>query len=173
MAWLRRTLDRLYLGCGILACCFLASIALLVVLQVVSRLAGFLMVGLIDYATYAMVASCFLGLALALKRGAHIRVGLLTGLASPAAKRWLEVLALAVGSAVMAYLAWFLFLLTRDSYDFGFRALGLAATPLWIPQAGMTGGAAVAALAFLDELVRVLAGRRPSYDSAEPSVRGE
>jgi len=170
---LRRALDWLYLASGLLACIFLASIALMVVLQVATRLAGVLVVGLIDYATYAMVASCTLGVALALKRGAHIRVSLLLGRLAEPVRRWLEVLALAVGTAVMGYLAWYLFLMTRDSWDFGLRAMGLAATPLWIPQAGMTLGAAVAAVAFLDELVRVLAGREPSYRTADPAVRAE
>jgi len=167
MTTLRRFLDTLYLWCGGLACFFLASIAVLVMLQIITRLLGLHVIGLIDYATYAMVASMFLGLALALKRGAHIRVSLVIGAVSGPARRWLEIAGLALGTAIMAYFAWYSLQLTQDSWAFGYRAMGLAATPLWIPQIGMTLGGIVGAIAFLDELVMVLLGRPPSYLEAE------
>jgi len=167
-----RTLDGLYRVCSFLACTFLASIALLVVLQVATRLLGILWEGLIDYATYAMVASAFLGLGPALKRGAHIRVTLLIGAVRGERRRALEILCLLVGSGLMAYLAWYCILLTLESWQFGYRSVGLAATPLWIPQAAMTFGAVVATVAFLDELLRTLfAGVPAPAAEAGPDAR--
>ncbi len=167
MSSVRRFLDIVYLWSGGLACIFLASIVILVMLQVLTRLFGLHVSGLIDYATYAMVASCFLGIALTLKRGAHIRVSLLLGVLSGPARRGLEIIALAVSAGVMAYFAWYSVLLTYDSWRFGYLEMGLAATPLWIPQTGMAAGAAIGAAAFIDELVLVLLGRTPGYIEAE------
>lgn len=164
---LRRFLDRLYLAAGVLACCFLASIALFVVVQVASRLFGLLIPGLIDYATYAMVASTFLGLALALKRSAHIRVTLLLHAVPRRTRHALEIVSLAVGTGILGYFSWFAVKLAYDSWQYGLLEMGLAATPLWIPQSGMALGGIVGAIAFLDELVRVLSGAPPSYQGHE------
>ncbi len=166
----RRLLDRTYLAAGVLACVFLASIAALVVVQVVSRLFGVLISGLIDYATYAMVASTFLGLALALKRGTHIRVTLLLHNLPPRPRRLLEIVSLLTGAAILGYFAWFATQLALDSWRYGLLSMGLAATPLWIPQAGMALGGLIGAICFLDELLRVVSGRPPSYQGLEESA---
>ena len=167
----------MYQGCGLLACFFLASIAVLIILQVVTRLVGLHWRGLIDYSTYCMVASFFLGLAPALKKGAHIRVTLLIGALRGVPRRWAEVVALCIGSSIMIFLAWHLVKLTYESWAFGLQAMGLAATPLWIPQTAMSLGAVTGAIAFIDEFVCVLAGRAPAANEAEaallPSSQGE
>ena len=174
---IRQFLDRMYLGCGVLACIFLASIAVLIILQVVTRIVGLHWPGLVDYSTYCMVASFFFGLGPALKKGAHIRVTLLLGAVSGAPRRWLEVLALFVGSGIMIFLAWHLVKLTYESWAFGLQAMGLAATPLWIPQTAMSLGAVAGAIAFVDAFIRGLAGREPiasQTDTAmQPTGQGE
>lgn len=160
----------MYGGCGVLACFFLASIAVLIILQVVTRIAGLHWPGLVDYSTYCMVASFFLGLAPALKKGAHIRVTLLLGTVSGALRRWLEIVALFFGSGIMIFLAWHLSKLTYESWAFGLQAMGLAATPLWIPQTAMSLGAITGAIAFVDELLSVLAGRAPASINTEAAM---
>ena len=160
---IRRMLDGLYLASAVLACVFFASIAAMVVLQVFTRIAGIHVAGLIDYSTYAMVAATFFGLAYALKRDAHIRVTLLLFAARGRVRRALQFASLAIGSAVMVSFAWHASVMAYESWLYGMRDLGLAATPLWIPQSGMAAGAVIAAIAFLDELVLVARGREPTY----------
>jgi TRAP-type C4-dicarboxylate transport system permease small subunit len=164
---IRSALDRLYFASAVAACIFFACIAVLVVLQVVSRLVGLHVAGLVDYATYSMVASTFLGLGYALKRGSHIRVTLVLFSVSARKRRVMEVASLAIATALLSYFAWFAIGLAYDSWRFGLREMGLAATPLWIPQSAMALGAVIAAIAFADELIAVLRGGAPTYAAAE------
>lgn len=166
---MRAALDRLYQASAVLACIFFAAIGVCIVLQVATRLMGLHVPGLIDYATYSMVASTFFGLGYALKRGAHIRVTLILGATHGAARRVLETISLAIGAAILTYFAYYAVQMAYDSYRFGMRDLGLAATPLWIPQSGMAAGAVIGAIAFVDELIRALRGRPLAYDGVAPS----
>ena len=160
---IRSGLDLLYRASAALACVFFVAIGVCIVLQVATRLLGLHLPGLVDYSTYSMVAATFLGLAYALKRDAHIRVTLLVGAAGGRARQALELVCLAIGFCVLAYFSWFAVILALDSWRFGLKDLGLAATPLWIPQSAMALGAIIAAMAFLDEFVGVLLGREPAY----------
>ena len=74
---LRRGLDSFYAVCGFLAGTALVGIALCVLLQIVARLAGFVVTWTAEFAGYAMAASSFLALASTLRSGGHIRVDLL------------------------------------------------------------------------------------------------
>ncbi len=74
---LRRTLDALYFGCGIVAAGFLVAMLAVIVAQMVARWTGFTFPGATSYAGYCMASASFLAFAHALNRGAHIRVGLL------------------------------------------------------------------------------------------------
>ncbi|XWN30566.1 MAG: TRAP transporter small permease [Devosia sp.] len=161
---IRKLLDWLYGGSAVLACVFFVAIGACIVLQVATRLLGLHVPGLIDYSTYSMVAATFFGLAYTLKRDAHIRVTLLIGAVGGVGRRALELVCLTIGFAVLAYFSWFAVILALDSWRFGLKDLGLAATPLWIPQSAMALGAIIAAIAFLDELVTTLRGREPSYN---------
>ncbi|MCL4768528.1 MAG: TRAP transporter small permease [Hyphomicrobiaceae bacterium] len=150
---MRVVLRGIYTGGAVLACVFLASIAVLVVLQVATRMLGIHIRGLLDYATYAMVASVFLGIAHTLSLDAHIRVRLLLDVLPARARSGAEIICLLIGSSIMVYFSYYAAVLTYESWQFNFRAMGSAATPLWIPQLGMTVGAALGALAFVDALV--------------------
>jgi TRAP-type C4-dicarboxylate transport system permease small subunit len=51
-------------------------------------------------------------------------------------------------------------------------AQGTVAFPLWVPKLALPVGSGLLLLAILDELARVLAGRRPSYvEAAEERAR--
>lgn len=163
----RSAFDLVYRCSAALAGLAFVSIAALVVLQVVSRIAGFHLAGLVDYATYAMVAALFLGIGPALRRGSHVRVTLVLGVVPPKLRRAMELGCLAIGTGLMTCFAWYAVGLALNSWRFGLREMGLAATPLWIPQSAMALGGTVAAIAFADDLVAVAAGRPPSYATTE------
>jgi TRAP-type C4-dicarboxylate transport system permease small subunit len=151
----RRGLDALYLaGGGVAAGCLVALLAI-IVLQMAARWFGFSFPGSAQYAGYAMAAASFLAFAHALNRGAHIRVSLL--LARLGRYRRLgELWSLTIGTALACYLAWYAVRGVMWSYQLGDVSQGQDATPLWIPQLPMAIGAIVLAIAFADNLVRLL-----------------
>ena len=157
---LRRALDALYLGCGVLAACCLVALLGLIVAQMVARWVGATFPGATSYAGYAMAAASFFAFAHALDRGAHIRVGILLK-AAGSHRRWLEAWCLAVGAAAAWYLAFYAARLVSWSWTLGDVSQGQDATPLWIPQVPMAVGAVVLAIALTDHLVRMLLAREP------------
>jgi len=150
-----RILDGLYLGGGVLAALFLICILLLIVAQMVARWTGQVLSGAPDYAGYCMAAASFLAFAHALNRGSHIRVSLLLN-ALPKARYWLEFWCFSVGAAAATYLAYYAIKATSWSHKFNDISQGQDATPLWIPQLGMSIGAVLLAICFWDNLIRLL-----------------
>ena len=164
---MRRALDALYRVSGVVAACCLALIACLVLAQIVGRMAGVLVPGADDLASYALVATSFLALAYTLKAGGHIRVALLLRRLPPRPRRLAELGALALGTAITLYFAWFALELTWLSWRFGDMSQGVLPIPLWLPQSVMALGLVVFAVALIDELVLVLKGGLAGYQEAE------
>ena len=162
---LRRSLDALYLGCGVAAAGCLVALLAVIVAQMVARWAGATFPGATSYAGYAMATASFLAFAHALDRGAHIRVGLLLN-AAGRHRRWVEAWCLAIGSAAAWYLAWNAGRLVSWSWTLGDVSQGQDATPLWIAQVPMAVGAVVFAVALTDHLVRAVRGGAERADLA-------
>jgi TRAP-type C4-dicarboxylate transport system permease small subunit len=160
---MRHALDSLYRFSGLLSAFFLMMIAVLVTAQIVGRLFDVLVPSADDFARLSMAASSFLGLAWALRRGAHIRVALLIERFSPGNRRLMELLCLVTGTAVSAYFAWYAIDMVIDGIRFPEYTIGLVPIPKWIPQIAMATGAVILTIAFLDDLVVVLRGGTPSY----------
>lgn len=160
---MRRALDFLYSASAMLAGFFLVLMTTLVVVQIVARLAGTQVPSADDFARLAMAASAFLGLAFALRTGAHIRVTLVLERVPPGARRALDILCLVLATGVSAWFAWSTGDTTIDSWRFNETTIGQVPIPKWIPLAGMTLGLALVAVAFLEDLVDEVAGRQPSY----------
>jgi len=169
----RRVLDALYLGAGYLAGLFLLAIFGLMLALSAGRQVGLNVPAGDDLVAWCMAACAFLGLAHTFKSGEMIRVGLLFDRLRGRARRALELFALALGSGLVGFFAWSAVRLTYDSYRFNDLAQGALAVPLWIPQLGYAGGLVVLFVALLDELVRVLRGRAPSYDRGPPASAQE
>ena len=162
---MRRFLDRLdRVSAGLAAFC-LVLIAALVVAQVGGRLMGILVPGADDIAGYALTASSFLALAHTLRAGGHIRMTLLLRISGPRGRRGIEAVCLVTGAVVIGYFSFHVIEMAWDAWRFGDRAQGVLAIPLWIPQSVMAVGAIVLCLAFVDDLVGVLRGAAPSYDT--------
>lgn len=166
---LRKTLDALYIGAGLLAGGFMIAIALLSLAQMGARQFGFEANSYDDFAGWAMAASSFLGLAYTFRRNEHIRVALLLDRMPSGVRRYFEWLALAVSMTLGGYFAWFSVDMVWTSYQLNDMSQGLVAVPLWIPQSGMAAGVLVLWIALLDDLVVALGGADPSYRVAEKS----
>ena len=168
---MRRALQLLYAASGMLAAFFMVLMATLVVVQIGARLAGTQVPSADDFARLSMAASAFLGLAFALRTGAHIRVTLFVERAPPRLRAALEVACLATATAVCAWFAWATGQTTLQSWQYGEFTIGAVPIPKWLPLGGMTLGIALVALAFLDDLIAVVRGRVPAYRA--PSEFGQ
>ena len=157
---MRRALDALYDGAAALAALFMIGLLAMVLLAIVSRLAHFHVPGTDAYAGYCMAAAGFLALAHTLKRGEHIRVTLLIGRLQGAPQRAMELWALFAATLLALLAAFYSVRLAWQSYSFHDISTSNDATPLWIPQLSMALGTAVLAIAFLDELVLEVRGKR-------------
>jgi TRAP-type C4-dicarboxylate transport system permease small subunit len=154
----RRALDILYTAAGALAALFLLAIGVLVLTSIVSRLMGWTVPGLANYAGYCMAASSFLALAYTLRKGGHIRVSILLQHLDGAKRRAAELWCLGCGFLLAAYFAFYSIKMVRVSLQINDISQGPDATPLWIPQTVMAFGTSVLAIALLDRLIDVARG---------------
>lgn len=163
---MRRALDGLYDAAAWLAAGALVGLLAMVLLSIVSRLMHFHVPGTDAYAGYLMAAAGFLALAHTFKRGEHIRVTLLIARTQGRLRRGLETWALAAGGLLAGLAAWYSVRLAWQSRVFNDISTGNDATPLWIPQLSMAVGSVILVVAFIDELVLELRGRRdgPAHD---------
>jgi TRAP-type C4-dicarboxylate transport system permease small subunit len=169
---MRKALDALYNSAAALAALFLVGLLAMVVLSIVSRQLHFHVPGIDAYAGYLMAASGFLALAHTLKRGEHIRVTLILAALTGRWKKGLELWALAFATVLTALFAYYCCRLAWQSHSFQDISTSSDATPLWIPQLGMAVGTVILAIAFLDELVLEIMGKRITRGSDE-ALRNE
>jgi TRAP-type C4-dicarboxylate transport system permease small subunit len=164
---MRRFLDFLYDASAWLAALAMIGVLLMVLLSIVSRQVGFHVPGTDAYAGYSMAAAGFLALAHTLKRNEHIRVTLLLGRLQGKARNGLELWALSAGVLLAALFAVYSVRLAWNSHAFNDVSTGNDATPLWIPQLTMALGTLVLLVAFVDEWVQEVRGRRHAVESQE------
>lgn len=157
---MRRFLDALYDGAAWLAALGMIGTLVSVLAGVLDRQFAWSLRGTDMYAGYFMAASGFLALAHTLKKGEHIRVTLILNAVKGKAKRALEIWALSAASLLAMLFAYYSIKLSINSWQFHDISTGNDATPLWIPQITMGVGAVVLLIAFLDELVLEIRGKR-------------
>jgi TRAP-type C4-dicarboxylate transport system permease small subunit len=161
---MRRLLDGLYDACAWAAAVSMVAILVVILLQVFGTAIGVYVRGTDAYAGYAMAAASFFALAHTLKRGEHIRVGLILERAPPVLRRVMEIWSLAAASLLSALFAYFSWDMAWWSYAYNDVSSAQDRTPLWIPQLAMAIGVTVLFIAFIDEFVAVLQGRGPAQD---------
>jgi TRAP-type C4-dicarboxylate transport system permease small subunit len=157
---LRRSLDALYGGAGVLAALCMVGTLAMVIVGIAGRLLHFHVPGTDAYAGYCMAGAGLLALAYTFKRGEHIRVSLLIEHAGPRTKRALELWSLGLATLLAGLFAFYGVRLAWQSWQFNDISTGNDATPLWLPQLGMAVGTVVLLIAIADELVREIGGRR-------------
>lgn len=165
---MRKALDGLYDGAAAVAGLFMVALLVMVLLSVVGRQLNFYVPGTDAYAGYLMAGSGFLALAHTLKRGEHIRVTLVLAALKGGAKKGMELWAFGFASVLSSLFAYYCCRLAWQSRAFHDISTGNDATPLWIPQLSMAVGTLILAIAFIDEFVLELAGKRVERASDEP-----
>ena len=159
----RRLLDGIYALSGAIAGLCVFAIFVIMIATSVMRELGLRTGGTDDIVSWLTAAAVFYGLAHTFKHGDFVRVGLLIERFQPPTRRVFEILCLGIATVFLGYVAWSVCLYVRDSFQFGDMATGLIQIPLWIPQTSVAVGSILLFIAFLDELQRVLRGRKPAY----------
>lgn len=169
---MRKALDALYDSAAALAALFMVGLLGMVLLSILGRQMHFHLPGTDAYAGYLMAAAGFLALAHTLKRGEHIRVTLVLSALKGRWKRGLEIWAFGFATALSSMFAFYSCRLAWQSHTFHDISTSNDATPLWIPQIAMAVGTVILAIAFLDELVLEISGKRVERSSDE-ALRNE
>jgi TRAP-type C4-dicarboxylate transport system permease small subunit len=164
---LRKFLDSLYLGSGVLAAVFLAGIGVLMLVQIIARELGYQVRGADDLTAWFCAASAFLPLAHTFKRGELIRVGLLLERLQPTMRRYAELWSLGIAGIFVGYMAWAATRFVYQSWEINDVAQGMLPLPMWIPQSSFAVGIVILFIAIIDELVLVIRKRTPTYVLAE------
>jgi TRAP-type C4-dicarboxylate transport system permease small subunit len=168
---LRRFLDRLYQGAGVLAALAIVGIFLVMMAQSLGRELGLLVRGADDITAWLCAASAFFALGHTFRHGELVRVGLwldhLEG-----RWRWLaEVFALGLTAIFGCYMMWAVVRFVYESWKFNEVAQGLIRIPIWIPQLSFVLGLLIFVIAVFDELILVLKKQKPTYQIAEEARR--
>ena len=169
---MRRFLDALYNAAAALAAVCMVALLVMVLLSVFGRQFNFHVPGTDAYAGYLMAASGFLALAHTLKKGEHIRVTLVLGALSAGPKRAMEIWAHGAGALIAILVAIYSCRLVWQSHSFHDISTSNDATPLWIPQLAMAAGTIILVIAFIDELLIELGGKRVTVTATE-ALRNE
>jgi TRAP-type C4-dicarboxylate transport system permease small subunit len=169
---MRKALDALYDSAAALAALFMVGLLGMVLLSILGRQLHFHLPGTDAYAGYLMAAAGFLALAHTLKRGEHIRVTLVLSALKGRWKRGLEIWAFGFATALSSMFAFYSCRLAWQSHTFHDISTSNDATPLWLPQIAMAVGTVILAIAFLDELVLEITGKRVERSSDE-ALRNE
>jgi len=164
---MRRLLDFLYDGAAWLAALAMIGVLIMVLLSIVSRQFGFHVPGTDAYAGYSMAAAGFLALAHTLKRNEHIRVTLLLTKLKGRRRHALEMWALTAAVFLSGLFAFYAVRLAWVSRTINDMSTSSDATPLWIPQIAMAVGTVILFIAFIDDWVLELQGRRKTIESEE------
>ncbi|MEM7496690.1 MAG: TRAP transporter small permease [Pseudomonadota bacterium] len=167
---MRDALDRLYDAAGVAAAAFLALIALTVLVQVafnlldsLAMLFGAEAVGLVlpsyaEFTGYFLATSSFLAAAHTLRRGAHIRVGLILQRMGPKTRQVAEVWSTGVAAILAVYFTGWMWMLVEESWRFNDVSPGLIPVAIWIPQAGMALGLTIFTVALIDACASAIKG---------------
>ena len=126
-----RILDRFYLGSGVIAACFMVTILLLIVAQMVMRWSNLTFPGATEYAGYAMAATSFFALAHALTRGAHIRVSIFLNM-NKFLGFWLDAVAMWIAAITATYFARYAIKTNIMSEMLNDRTQGTDFVPEWL-----------------------------------------
>jgi TRAP-type C4-dicarboxylate transport system permease small subunit len=172
---MRRWLDRIFWGAGVIGACFIVLICVLMIAQSVMRELGLRTGAINDVVAGCCAAAAFFSMAHAFKHGDFVRVTLLLEKVPASTRRLLEVVSLLIGTVAVSYLAWWACLFTYESWEFNDIAQGLLPLPMWIPQLSFALGSLLLWLAMVDELILVLCGGVPTYvrEVEERHARGD
>lgn len=176
---MRRVLEGLYRLALALAALCLVLIAVLVLAQVLGRIAdklllfaglrafGLAVPSLAEIGGFLFVAASCLAFAPTLRAGTHVRVKIIAGAVGEGIARGLDAAMLIGAAALACFAAWHSSLLVLDSWQSGSVSYGTIPIPLWLPQTAMAAGFVILAIAVIDELVLTMTTGKAAFREAE------
>jgi TRAP-type C4-dicarboxylate transport system permease small subunit len=148
--------DRSALWLARLAAIFMAAIAVLMLSEILARFAFNRSLRITwEISTYAMTAVISLAAADTLKRGGHVRVGILLETLPPSLSRALDILATLLGILIVGFLLQAFGAFVLNSLVRGTRSFEPSRIYLWIPQSLVLLGITMLFIQLLARLVRV------------------
>ena len=139
--------------------------------QAFGRELGILVRGADDIVAWLCAAASFLALGHTFRHGELVRVGLWLDHIGIGGRRVMELFALGVTAAFVAYMLWAVSGFIYESWKFKEVAQGLIKVPIWIPQLTFLAGVAIFFVAVVDEFIVVLRKQKPAYQVAEEERR--
>lgn len=124
-----------------------------------------------EFVGYWVAILTFLGLGHALNSGTLIRVNVVVQFLPPRARRWLELVVVALTLGLMLYLAWFFWLAAERFAARGTVSNTVAAVPMWLPTTAVMAGMLVFAVQLLAYGLAIMAGGRPVDEPGEGTDR--
>jgi TRAP-type C4-dicarboxylate transport system permease small subunit len=153
---MRQYLNHVYRLCDWLAALCVLVLTIIVVVQILGRMAGITIPGAHEAAAFLMAAAIYLALAYTLAVNGHIRVTLVLERLKPKARWWTEIWCHVFSIYMIGYLAIFSVILAWRSWQGEESSEGLIPIPLFIPQIAMALGVCLLELRLLDQLVELL-----------------
>lgn len=124
------TLDKIYIGGGVLAAIFMVIILLIIVAQMIARWSSLTFQGSTEFAGYAMAGTSFFAFAYALNRGAHIRVSVFLNI-NDFTRKWVDAFAMLIAALTATYFARFAIKTNFLSEMLNDRTQGQDQVPEW------------------------------------------
>jgi TRAP-type C4-dicarboxylate transport system permease small subunit len=160
---IRRFLDGLYALGGALSACAVLIILILMIGASIGRQLDWRVSWINDVVAWLCASAAFFGMAYSFRNGDFVRVTLLLESVSPAVRRWMEFISLAIAFIAISYLGYWATLFTYQSWEFNEIAGNMVAIPIWIPQCSFVIGSIILMIAVVDECLCVVRGAKPSY----------
>ena len=109
-----------------------------------------------ELSIYFMVYVAFIGAAMTMKKGAHIKVDLLYNRLSEKARLWLDTITTILGTIICFIMTWQSAFWVRYTYKTNFISPGILETPMWIPMACVPIGLFLWSLQYVVESIKAL-----------------
>lgn len=176
---MRRFLDAVYRMAEFLAALQVVAILVIMLLQVsfglVDRFAqtlgksapGLSVPAYAEFCGFLLAGSIFLGIAGALRAGAHVRVTLVLGVMPSPLARAMQIATSALACLLIGYFTICAAEMGLQSWQFGDRSLGTVSVPMWIPQVPMVLGLAIMTAALADLTLTFLRNSAPPWGETE------
>ncbi len=150
----------------------LVVMTLLILAQIGARMMGQIIPSSEDFAGWLLSATVFFGLAYTFNSGGHIRVTILLTRLGHFKHRSIELINLATGLAISAYLMFYTAYTVYESYIYEEVTDTYLVVPLWLVQSPMAIGSLFLMLAIADNLFDAIRGKTPAYQASENELGG-
>ncbi|MBL0691274.1 MAG: TRAP transporter small permease [SAR324 cluster bacterium] len=151
---MRKIADKFYLLCGSMAALSMVMSVLIILSQIIARFFNTNIPSSDDISGYTVAWATFFGLSYAMDKGSHIRVDLFVNLLKGSLKNLVQVAVGLLSLVLISTYFGYVFLLVKESFDYGDVTQGHLPMPLWIVQSPYVIGVFAFLISIFDQLCR-------------------